>query len=158
MMLDWLSSDCGLTIMKENDGSVMKVVRQCIFVRLLGAARARWVVRSNRQKSSKTRIMTPRGGPHNLKSICQALSNVALDRVIIKMMIKHTMNYVEARDLHGNESMQKNKKATHSKLLLHELGFDESKLEEYRRRFLNVGSDRVVPGGPDSHHHSQPPF
>lgn len=64
----------------------------------------------------------------------------------------------EARDLHGNESMQKNKKATHSKLLLHELGFDESKLEEYRRRFLNVGSDRVVPGGPDSHHHSQPPF
>lgn len=64
----------------------------------------------------------------------------------------------EARDLHGNESMQKNKKVIQSKLLLHELGFDESKLEEYRRRFLHVGSDRVAPGGPDSHHHSLPPF
>ncbi|KAM7502692.1 hypothetical protein LguiB_001596 [Lonicera macranthoides] len=33
---------------------------------------------------------------------CQASSNVALDREIIKMMIKHTMNYVESSLLKGN--------------------------------------------------------
>ncbi|KAM7519339.1 hypothetical protein LguiB_018301 [Lonicera macranthoides] len=36
---------------------------------------------------------------------CQALSNVALDRVIIKMMIEHTMNYVER--VHRVESRTK---------------------------------------------------
>ncbi|KAM7481516.1 hypothetical protein LguiB_006099 [Lonicera macranthoides] len=33
---------------------------------------------------------------------CQASSNVALDRVIIKMMIEHTINYVEGSPLKGN--------------------------------------------------------
>lgn len=41
-----------------------------------------------------------------------------------------------------------------SKRLLHELGFDLSKLENSATRLL---TDRVTPGGPDSQHHKLEP-
>ncbi|OAY35319.1 hypothetical protein MANES_12G091100v8 [Manihot esculenta] len=44
----------------------------------------------------------------------------------------------------------------HSRLLLREIGYTESKLE-YHRQIFKQNSDRVSPGGPDPEHHSHPP-
>ncbi|CAL1378940.1 unnamed protein product [Linum trigynum] len=42
-----------------------------------------------------------------------------------------------------------------SRNLLRELGFDDSKLEHYKKLsyHLEISSDRISPGGPDPHHH-----
>lgn len=40
---------------------------------------------------------------------------------------------------------------TDTKTILRKLGYDEPKLEYYRR--MLVDSERVSPGGPDPHHH-----
>ncbi|XP_059669614.1 CLAVATA3/ESR (CLE)-related protein 5-like [Cornus florida] len=62
----------------------------------------------------------------------------------------------EARILWEVSAMQKNDNGS-SQLLLRKLGYDPSKLENYRRS-LDAKNDRVAPGGPDGQHHfSQPP-
>ncbi|WRX11296.1 hypothetical protein QQP08_003783 [Theobroma cacao] len=50
------------------------------------------------------------------------------------------------------------KKTIRSRLLLHELGYDRTKLEYHRQVFaLDAGYDRVSPGGPDPEHHFHSP-
>lgn len=59
---------------------------------------------------------------------------------------------LQARILQGNnQAMQGN---FNSHVLLHDLGFDLSKLKRYQKLYkLDAGADRVSPGGPDPHHH-----
>ncbi|TMW98713.1 hypothetical protein EJD97_003615 [Solanum chilense] len=44
-----------------------------------------------------------------------------------------------------------------SHFVLSKAGFSPTEIEEYTRRSLKGGSDRVAPGGPDPQHHSAPP-
>ncbi|KAL8510908.1 hypothetical protein ACS0TY_017648 [Phlomoides rotata] len=48
-------------------------------------------------------------------------------------------------------------KNTDSLLFRRKLGFNKAEFEEFRRRSLNAGYDRVAPGGPDPQHHSLSP-
>ncbi|KAJ0054679.1 hypothetical protein Pint_02388 [Pistacia integerrima] len=59
---------------------------------------------------------------------------------------------LQARILQGNyQAMQGN---FNSHVLLHDLGFDLTKLKRYQKLYkLDAAGDRVSPGGPDPHHH-----
>ncbi|EEF37259.1 CLE7, putative [Ricinus communis] len=60
----------------------------------------------------------------------------------------------QARILKVQQAMQKDRDASSSSFLLHELGFDLSKLKRYQKlSALHASGDRVSPGGPDPHHH-----
>ncbi|EXB52820.1 hypothetical protein L484_002305 [Morus notabilis] len=72
------------------------------------------------------------------------------------MIISALSMVTEARLLQGRDSeaaMQTFDTTDHSQRLLHKLGFDDSKLEHYRRLSAPFVIDRRPPGGPDPQHH-----
>ncbi|XP_038683135.1 CLAVATA3/ESR (CLE)-related protein 5-like [Tripterygium wilfordii] len=64
------------------------------------------------------------------------------------------VNSSQARILDQNNHQNKHINILDSHQLLHDLGFDLSKLRNYQRLSQQgVDSDRISPGGPDPHHH-----
>lgn len=71
--------------------------------------------------------------------------------VLVLMVFLVLLWSSQARILKGHQAMQRNKD---SHRLLHEFVSDLSKLKHYQKfSTLGVGSDRVVPAGPDQQHH-----
>ncbi|CAK9133273.1 unnamed protein product, partial [Ilex paraguariensis] len=85
-----------------------------------------------------------------------AKSIAALVLLVLLLSIFSLLIPSGARVLWGLRATKKDIGSLH--LLMSKLGFSPMEVENYRRRSLNVGSDKVSPGGPDGQHHFDAPF
>ncbi|KAL0301222.1 UNVERIFIED_CONTAM: hypothetical protein Sradi_6399000 [Sesamum radiatum] len=81
-------------------------------------------------------------------------------RIVLLGMIVIALLYVVSLDARSHSRIISVQESADSpRLMLRRLGFDEPKLEYYRRRAITLDAEttRVAPGGPDPQHHSKTP-
>ncbi|KAA8526314.1 hypothetical protein F0562_008483 [Nyssa sinensis] len=120
---------------------------------------------STMQKNVDSHLLLRKLGidPSKLETYRMSMANSTAARTSLLLLVilfaffvtSQAQAQAQARTFGEHSTMHKN---VDNNLLSRKLGFDPSKLKTYGIGSQGANADRDVPGGPDPHHHSLPPF